>query len=71
MDLAHLDGVSANMFPAAPPTPDSRSAERVQLHRGRGVHGGAHHTRPASHVSDPSSQQGTAPSALFVLMGLF
>lgn len=60
MDSAHLAGVSADVFPPASPTLDPGSPQRVQLHRGGGVHRGAHHTWPASHVPDPQSQQGTA-----------
>lgn len=32
VDFAHLAGVSAHMFPSAPPTSDPGSSERVQLH---------------------------------------
>lgn len=58
LDFTHLARVSANVFLSAPPTSDPGSLERVQLHRGRGVHRGAGHARPAPHVSDPQGQQG-------------
>lgn len=59
MDFAHVAGVSAYVFPSAPPTSDPGSSKGVQLHWGGGIHRGAHHTRPASYVPDPQSQQGT------------
>lgn len=64
MDFAYVAGVFANMFPSAPPTSDPGSSKRVQLHRGGGVHRGAHHSWTASDVPDPQSQQGTALAAL-------
>lgn len=33
LDFAHVAGVSPDVFPSAPPTPDPGSAEGVQLHR--------------------------------------
>lgn len=64
LDFTYVARVSADVFLSAPPTSDPGSLERVQLHRGRGVHRGAGHARPAPHVSDPQGQQGTrlAPS---------
>lgn len=59
LDFAHLAGVSANVLLSTPTTSDPGSFERVQLHRGRGVHRGAGHAWPSSHVSDPQGQQGT------------
>lgn len=63
LDFTHLVRVSANVFLSAPPTSDPGSPERVQLHRGRGVHRGAGHARPSPDVSDPQGQQGNETGA--------
>lgn len=63
VDFAYMAGVSAHVLPPAPPTSDPGPPEGVQLHRGRGVHRRAGHTRNASHVPDPQGQQGTTLSA--------
>lgn len=58
MDAAHLAGILAHVFLAAQAAVDPGPAEGFQLHRGGGVHRGAHHTRLASNVPDPPCQQG-------------
>lgn len=58
MDAALVAGIFAHVFLAAQAAVDPGSAKGVQLHRRGGVHRGAHHTRPASNVSDPPCQQG-------------
>lgn len=58
LDAAHLARVPAHLLPPESPAADPGSAQRLQLHPGGGVHGGADHARPAAHVPDPPLQQG-------------
>lgn len=58
MAAAHLAGIFAHVFLAAQASVDPGPTEGLQLHRGGGVHRGAHHTWSASNVPDPPCQQG-------------
>lgn len=68
LDAAHLARVPAYLLHPAPPAAHPGPAQRLQLHPGGRVHGGAHHARPAAHVPDPPSQQGRRGSLLFMCM---
>lgn len=59
LDAAHLAGDPPDLLRAAPPAAHPGPPQGLQLHpRGR-VHGGAAHARPAAHVPDPASLQGS------------
>lgn len=59
LDAAHLAGDPPDLLRAAPPAAHPGPPQGLQLHPWGRVHRGAAHARPAAHVPDPASLQGS------------